>query len=344
MTTFHDFRSDTVTRPSPEMRAAMAGAEVGDDVYGDDPTVNELESEAANLLEKQAALFTPSGTQANLLAIVTHCQPGDEYLVGQDAHTFKYEGGGAAIVGAVAAQPIEFEEDGTLDLEKLAAKVKPDDFHHPRTRLLCLENTNANRVLPVDYLARARAFADAYGLRVHLDGARLFNAAVAAGVHVREMARHADSVTVCLSKGLGAPVGSLLCGPADFIARARRWRKVLGGGMRQAGILAAAGLFALRHNVERLHEDHENAAFLAQHLRTIPALEVLPHSAQTNMVFVRLPEPGGSARMQELATFLHARGIRIAPSNPLRLVTHLDVPRPACEALAAAMREFFERI
>lgn len=341
MQNFDDFRSDTVTRPSPEMRSVMMQAEVGDDVFGDDPTVNRLEETAARMLGKESAMFLPSGTQSNLVAIVTHCQPGDEYLTGQEAHVYKYEGAGAAIVGGIAAQPIDFEEDGTLDLEKLADHIKPDDFHHPRTRLFCLENTNANRVLSVDYLEQAAKFAHAHGLALHLDGARLFNAAVAAGVSARDMARHADSVTVCLSKGLGAPVGSLLCGPADFIVRARRWRKVLGGGMRQAGILAAAGLFALERNIERLREDHENAAFLAQQLREIAAIEVLPHSAATNMVFVRWPGKDGGAIMEKLAAFLHARGILIAPSNPLRLVTHMDVSREACGRLAQAMAEFF---
>lgn len=340
-TILYDFRSDTVTRPSATMRNIMAQAEVGDDVFGDDPSVNQLEETAARILGKEAALFVPSGTQSNLVAILTHCQPGDEYLTGQDAHVFKYEGGGAAIVGGVTAQPIDFEEDGTLDLDKLATYIKPNDFHHTRTRLLCLENTNANRVLSVQYLARAADFAHAYNLAVHLDGARLFNAAIAAKVNVADMAQYADSVTICLSKGLGAPVGSLLCGRTDFIVRARRWRKVLGGGMRQAGILAAAGLYALTHNVARLHEDHENAAFLANQLRTLTAIEVLPYSAITNMVFVRDPQKNGIARMQELATFLQQRNILIAPSNPLRIVIHLDVPRIACERLAQAMMDFF---
>lgn len=340
-TILYDFRSDTVTRPSDAMRNIMAQAQVGDDVFGDDPSVNQLEETAALILGKEAALFLPSGTQSNLVAILTHCQPGDEYLTGQDAHVFKYEGGGAAIVGGVTAQPIDFEEDGTLDLDKLAAHIKPDDFHHTRTRLLCLENTNANRVLSVQYLARAADFARTYNLAVHLDGARLFNAAIAAKVNVADMAQYADSVTVCLSKGLGAPVGSLLCGRTEFIVRARRWRKVLGGGMRQSGILAAAGLYALTHNVARLHEDHENAAFLAHQLRTLTAIEVLPYSAITNMVFVRDPQKNGIARMQELAVFLKQRNILIAPSNPLRIVTHLDVPRVACERLAQAMMEFF---
>ncbi|MCW5622370.1 MAG: low-specificity L-threonine aldolase, partial [Burkholderiales bacterium] len=259
-----DLRSDTVTRPTPGMRAAMAAAEVGDDVYGEDPTVNRLEVLAAGLLGKEAALFVPTGTQSNLLGVMAHCERGDEYLVGQQAHTYKYEGGGAAVLGSIQPQPLEFEPDGSLDLERAAAAIKPDDSHFARTRLLCLENTQGGKVLALDYLERAHAFARAHGLGLHLDGARLFNAAVEQGVPVGEIARWFDTVSVCLSKGLGAPVGSVLCGSAGHIAKARRWRKVLGGGMRQAGVLAAAGIYALENHIERLAEDHANARRLAR--------------------------------------------------------------------------------
>lgn len=338
-----DFRSDTVTRPTPAMRRAMLDAEVGDDVFGDDPTVNRLEETGARMLGKEAALFASSGTQTNLLALLTHCARGDEYLVGQDAHTYKYEGGGGAVFGAIQPQPIEFEPDGTLDLAKLEAKIKPDDFHHPRTRLLCLENTQGGKVLPLDYQERAAAFARAHGLAIHLDGARIFNAAVRDGVNVAELAGFYDTVSVCLSKGLGAPVGSLLCGPADFIHRARRWRKVLGGGMRQAGMLAAAGLFALEHHVARLRDDHENAAWLAVALRGVRHVEVLPRSGETNMVFARLLDPHPAARAEGLERFLQERGVLISDRHPLRLVTHLDVDREACARLVEGVRAFQER-
>lgn len=311
-----DLRSDTVTRPSPAMREAMARADVGDDVYGEDPTVNALETRAAALLGFDAALFVASGTQANLCALLSHCQRGDEYIAGHSAHTYRFEGGGAAALGAIQPQPIPFEPDGTLDLDAVGAAVKPDDYHFARTRLLCLENTQSGKPLPMDYFPRARAFCDARGLSLHLDGARLFNAAVACGVEAVDIARHVDSVAFCLSKGLGAPAGSLLAGDADFVRSARRWRKVLGGGMRQAGILAAAGLFALEHHVERLGEDHERAAHLAEGLRGIAdgayAAGIVCH---TNMVFV-----GPDLATREAA--LLERGVCIEGE---RWVLHLDI-------------------
>ena len=333
---FKDFRSDTVTKPSTAMRKAMAEAEVGDDVYGDDPTVNRLEEFGAEMLGKEAALYASSGTQTNLLALLTHCGRGDEYIVGQEAHTYKFEGGGAAVFGSIQPQPIEFEPDGSLDLAKIEAKIKPIDIHHAVTKLLCLENTQGGKVLSLDYQAKAAEFARKKGLALHLDGARIFNAAVKLKVEVREIAKHYDTVSVCLSKGLGAPIGSLLCGRADFLKRARRWRKVLGGGMRQAGIVAAGGIYALERNVARLAEDHENAAFLTAELAGTPGLEVLPRSGETNMVFVRL----ASGAVAELAAFLKGRGILVNERNPLRIVTHLDVNREAAKALAAGIRDF----
>ena len=253
-----DLRSDTVTRPTPDMLKAMNEADLGDDVFDDDPTVDQLEALAAETLGKETSMFVPSGTQSNLAALMTHCGRGDEYLVGQQAHTYLFEGGGGATLGCLQPQPIDQEPDGTLDLEKLAALIKPDDYHYARTRLLCLENTTWGKVLPQDYLAAAKSFADEHGLALHLDGARIFNAAVAQGISASEVAAPFDSVSACLSKGLGCPVGSVLAGPADFVKEARRWRKMLGGGMRQSGILAAAGIHALQNHVDRLTEDHEH--------------------------------------------------------------------------------------
>ena len=236
-------------------------------MYGEDPTVNRLEAELAKRLGFAAALFVPTGTMSNLLGLMAHCERGDEYIVGQQAHTYKYEGGGAAVLGSIQPQPLEVQADGSLDLDQVAAAIKPDDFHFARTRLLALENTMQGKVLPLEYLARARRFTQEHGLQLHLDGARLYNAAVKLGVDAREITQYFDSVSVCLSKGLGAPVGSVLCGSRQLIGKARRLRKMVGGGMRQAGLLAAAGLYALDHNVERLADDHANAQFLAEGLR-----------------------------------------------------------------------------
>ena len=318
----HDFRSDTVTRPSAAMRAAMAEAPVGDDVFGDDPTVNRLQEMAAALLGKEAALFVPSGTQSNLIGLMSHCQRGDEYIVGQNAHCYRWEGGGAAVLGSIQPQPLDNQADGSLDLAAVEAAIKPDDPHFARTRLLALENTIGGKVLPLDYLEKAAALARRRGLAIHLDGARVFNAAVALGVPVGEIARHFDSVSVCLSKGLGAPVGSVLVGSAPFIAQARRWRKMVGGGMRQAGILAAAGIHALEHNVARLAEDHALAASIAAGLARHPEIRV--ESPQTNILFVELDSALGSA----LAAHLVQCGIGVVSlygGARLRLVTHLDV-------------------
>ncbi len=334
-----DLRSDTVTKPTGPMRAVMAAAEVGDDVYRDDPTVNRLEAYAAELLGFEAALFTASGTQANLAAILSHCGRGDEYIVGQVAHTYKYEGGGAAVLGSVQPQPIEFEPDSTLSLAKVEEKIKPVDVHFARTRLLCLENTQNGKALPLKYLAEAAGFARAKNLKLHLDGARLFNAAVKQQVAAREITHHFDSVSVCLSKGLGAPVGSLLCGESNFIEEARKWRKMTGGGMRQAGILAAAGLYALQHNILRLADDHGNAERLTEGLSQFPGLTVERNSAQTNMVFFQAP-PDITAR---LAAFLRERNILISPGKTTRLVTHLDVRAEDVDHILAQVGDFFER-
>lgn len=316
-----DLRSDTVTRPGPEMRRVMAQAEVGDDVFGDDPTVNSLEELASAMLGKEAGLFLPSGTQSNLCALLTHCGRGDEYIVGQQAHTYIYEGGGGAALGGIQPQPLDLETDGTLDLGKVEKLVKPDDFHFARTRLLCLENTTNGRVLPRDYGEQARAFVDRHGLRLHLDGARIFNAAVKSGQSAAGIAAPFDTVSICLSKGLGAPVGSILTGGADFIHEARRWRKVVGGGMRQSGLLAAAGIYALENHLERLADDHANAARLAAGLAAFEGCEIDPGTVQTNMIYVGFPPD----RLETFIAHLADNGILVYHSNPLRLVTHLDV-------------------
>lgn len=329
-----DLRSDTVTRPTAAMRQAMASAPVGDDVYGEDPTVNRLQELAAETLGTEAALFVSSGTQSNLLAIMAHCGRGDEYITGQTAHCYRFEGGGAAVLGSVQPQPLEFEPDATLNLDRVAALIKPDDPHFARTRLLCLENTHNGKVLPLDYLEKASNFTQRNGLALHLDGARLANAAVCLGVPLGEISRHFDSVSLCLSKGLGAPVGSLLAGSRELIATARRWRKMLGGGMRQAGILAAAGIIALEEGVERLAEDHANARRLADGLAEM-GLEVDPGQVQTNMVFLHLP----AEERQELADYLNERGILVSGRNSLRLVTHRDVSREDVDTVLAAVRK-----
>ena len=330
-----DLRSDTVTQPTPAMRQAMLAAELGDDVYGEDPTVTRLERRLAGDLGLEAGLFVPSGTMSNLLGLLAHCERGDEYLVGQQAHTYKYEGGGAAVLGSIQPQPIEMAADGSLDLDLVRSYIKADDFHFARTRLLALENTMHGKVLPLAYLGAARAFTREHGLALHLDGARLYNAAVKLGVPVREISQHFDSVSVCLSKGLGAPVGSVLCGDAALIAKARRWRKVVGGGMRQAGILAAAGLHVLDHQVERLAEDHAHAAQLGTALAEL-GYQVEP--VQTNMVYLALGDEAPA-----LQAFLAERGIRISPAARLRLVTHLDVSAADIEAVITAFSAYRRR-
>jgi threonine aldolase len=328
-----DLRSDTVTQPSPSMRAAMAAAPVGDDVYGDDPTVNRLQSVIAERFGFEDALFFPTGTQSNLAALMSHCGRGDEYLVGQDAHTYKYEQGGAAVLGSIQPQPLEHEAHGGIALARIAAAIKPDDLHFARTRLLALENTIGGRVLPAPYLAEVTAFAHGHGLRTHLDGARIFNAIVKSGLDERAAVAGFDSVSVCLSKGLGAPAGSVLLSSRDVIRTARRWRKALGGGLRQAGILAAAGLYALEHHVARLAEDHDNAQYFARQLSLL-GLHVDP--PQTNIFYVDI----AADHVAPLAAHLAQRGVRASIGTHTRLVTHLDVPRPRIDAALEAFRSY----
>ena len=332
-----DLRSDTVTKPSPGMRAAMANAEVGDDVYGEDPCVNALQERIAEMLGFEAAIFVTSGTQGNLIGVMTHCGRGDEYIVGQNAHSYRYEGGGAAVLGSIQPQPLLNQADGTLALADIEAAIKPDDPHYARTKLLALENTIGGKVLPFEYLREAKALAKSHGLALHLDGARLFNAAGGDRKRAREIVDGFDTVSVCLSKGLGTPAGSLLCGSREKIEAAHRWRKMLGGGMRQAGILAAAGLYALEHNIERLPEDHANAARLAAGLSGLPGIEVEPQC--TNMVFVRIPEE----RLPALESHLASRGIKAKLYPRTRLVTHLDVDRAMIETVTAAFADFLRR-
>ncbi|MGF1871726.1 low-specificity L-threonine aldolase [Photobacterium indicum] len=330
-----DFRSDTVTRPSASMLETMMKAPVGDDVYGDDPTVNDLEQWTAERHGFEAAIFCSSGTQANLLGLMAHCERGDEYLCGQQAHNYKFEGGGAAVLGSIQPQPIENEKDGSISIDKLKAAIKPIDPHFARTTLLSLENTINGKVLPLSYLKEAREFVNLHGLKLHLDGARVYNASVALEVDIKEVSQHFDSMTICLSKGLGAPIGSLLLGSHELIAKARRWRKVLGGGMRQAGILAAAGKIALTENVTRLADDHANARYLAEELAKVNGFSVNLEHVQTNMLFAKVDS---TINQQQLVDNLKEQGILFSAGNPMRLVTHLDISRADIDTFITALK------
>lgn len=320
-----DLRSDTVTKPCDEMRRVMASADVGDDVYGEDPTINELEAYAADLLGKEAALYCSTGTQSNLIGLMTHCGRGDEYIVGDHAHTFLYEGGGAAVLGSIQPQTIPLqphgETAGMMDLAAVEGAIKPDDVHYARTKLICLENTSSGYYLPQAYVQAVRSICDEHTLSLHLDGARLFNACIAQELSAADVAKAYDSVSICLSKGLGAPIGALLIGKADEIKEARRWRKMLGGGMRQAGIVAAAGLYALKSNVSRLADDHRNANTLANGLINIEGAHVDYTDRQTNMVHVSVDE-GFRARVTSLSK---EQGILLPGGLAMRLVMHLDI-------------------
>jgi threonine aldolase len=335
-----DLRSDTVTKPTPEMRAAMAAAEVGDDVFGDDPTINRLQEMAAEMVGKEAGLFVPSGTMGNLAAVLAHCGRGDEVILGNLGHTFLFEGGGIAALGGVHSYVLPTQPDGTLCLDDIRAAVRPDDVHAPVTRLITLENTH-NRcggvVLPVDYVDAVGALAREHGLKMHLDGARIFNAAAALKQPAARLAEPFDSVTFCLSKGLCAPVGSVLCGSADFIRQARRIRKHLGGGMRQAGILAAAGIVALEHMVNRLDEDHARAARLAEGLKKIPGMRMEHERPPTNMVFAALDD-SVPASASEVAQRLTKEGVLVGAVGPrrFRMVTHYWIDDTAVDRAVAA--------
>jgi threonine aldolase len=347
MTGVVDLRSDTVTRPTAGMCAAMAAAPLGDDVFGDDPSVNALQEKIAAMLGFEAALFVPTGTQSNLCAILSHCQRGDEYIVGQMQHCYRWEAGGGAVFGSVQPQPIDHQPDGTLALADIEAAIKPDDPHFARSRMLALENTLGGKLLPLAYIEQATELAKRKGLVRHLDGARLFNAAVAQAAQsggdvrgeARRIAQNFDSVSVCFSKGLGAPVGSALCGSREFVARARRVRKMAGGAMRQAGLLAAAASYALDHHVDRLAQDHALAQQLARGLDRLAGLKV--ETPQTNIVFVDLV---GAARerSKELLEHLAQNGVLATGLYRLRFATHLDVDAAGIERAVAAIRAFFK--
>jgi threonine aldolase len=331
-----DLRSDTVTQPTPTMREAMARAEVGDDVFGDDPTVNRLQDVCAERFGMEAGLFFPSGTQSNCAALMAHCQRGEEVIVGQEAHTYHYEAGGMAVLGSIQPQPLNNRPDGTLDLAEVEAAIKPDDAHFAITKLLALENTIGGKVITRAYLAEALALARRRKLSTHLDGARIFNASVKLGMPVKELCAGFDTVSVCLSKGLGTPAGTVLVGRKEVIARARRIRKMLGGTMRQVGILGAAGLYALEHNVERLAEDHANAERLGKGLAAL-GLKVDP--VQTNMVFAAIPNDSVAG----LKAHLEAHGVKALVGPRLRLVTHLDVDRAQVDRAVSVFGAFFQK-
>ncbi len=339
-----DLRSDTVTLPTPQMREAVAKAEVGDDVFGEDPTVNRLEEIAAERMDKEAALFVASGTMGNLVALLTHCGRGDEVMVGDKAHTFINEVGGMAALGGIHPRPIPNQPDGTLALEDIVAAIRGDNVHWPRTRLIALENTHNScdgSPLTPAYMRSVYDLAKSRGIKVHTDGARIFNAAVALGVPVTELTRHTDTISFCLSKGLSAPVGSLLCGPREYIAEARRNRKAVGGGMRQAGILAAAGIVALETMVDRLADDHANAKYLAENLADIPGIDLDPARVKTNIIYFSLRE-GLTAK--ELAERLAREGILIGPAGGkrIRVVTHYGIARADIDATIAAIKRAFK--
>lgn len=340
-----DLRSDTVTLPSPAMREAISQAELGDDVFGEDPTVNELERKVAQRLGKEAGLLVPSGTMGNLVSVLTHCGRGDEVILGDQSHTFYYEAGGISALGGIHPHTIPNQPDGTLHLEDIEAAIRPADVHFPPTRLICLENTHNRRggaVLGVDYTDAVADVADRHGLAVHLDGARIFNAAVALGVDVKDLVRGADSVSVCLSKGLAAPVGSVICATEEFIGRARRTRKIVGGGMRQAGIIAAAGIVALDQMVERIKEDHDNAARLARGLAALEGLAIDPGAVQTNLVYFQVNRKGLAA--SSLVGKLEAAGVRMLALGPdtIRAVTHYGISSDDIDASLETIERILE--
>lgn len=329
-----DLRSDTVTKPCKKMKEFMISVPLGDDVYKEDPTVNALEKKVAKLAGKEDALFVSSGTQSNLLALLSHCNRGDEYICGQDAHIYKYEAGGGAVVGSIQPQPIEFEKDASLYLKKVKEKIKEKDDHFARTKLLCLENTHHGQVLSLEYIKKASKFAKKNNLLIHLDGARVFNAVLELDLELKDITKHFDSVSLCLSKALGAPVGSVLCGSKEFIKEAKHYRKMLGGGLRQAGILAAAGIYALDNNVKRLKQDHELAKDLANKLKKLKGLKLV--SNHTNMLFLK------TKKEKELKEFLKQHGILISGYSKLRLVVHKDISKKDIDFVCDKFQEFFK--
>ncbi len=330
-----DLRSDTVTKPSKKMRNIIKNANVGDDVYGEDPSVIELENKIAKMAKKEAAVFVPSGTQSNLLALLSHCQRGDEYICGQEAHIFKYEAGGGAVVGSIQPQPIEFEKDASLDLQKVKSKIKPIDNHHARTKLLCLENTHNGKVLDLKYLEKASKFAKENNLLLHLDGARVFNAVVDLDINLSDITKYFDSVSICLSKGLGAPVGSVLTGSKEFIKEARHYRKMLGGGLRQSGLLASAGLYALENNIKDLKKDHKLAKLLTKNLKKIDEIKIV--SNDTNMLFIEVEDS------EKLVNYLKEKNILISGYGKLRIVLHRDISKKDIEKVIEVFKSYYTK-
>ncbi|MCR9256909.1 MAG: low-specificity L-threonine aldolase [Alphaproteobacteria bacterium] len=333
-----DYRSDTLTKPTPEMRRVMAEAEVGDDVYGEDPSIHALEQTAAAMLGKEAAVLFPTGTQSNLAAVMSHCGRGEEYIGARNSHIFSAEASGAAVLGSVSPHPVEINEIGTITTEGVEAAVRPDDPHHAISKLLCLENTVSGNAIPLDHMRALTDVARRHGLNTHLDGARFFNAVIGLGCGPDELAAPFDTISVCLSKGLGAPVGSVLVGRADLIKTARRTRKMLGGGMRQAGVFAATGTYALKNNVARLADDHARARRLADALRELNGLEVAPMDHQTNMVFITPHETDNAP----LRAHLREQGIVLSAQAPaIRMVLHLDIDDEGVDRTIEAFRAFY---
>ena len=344
-TDLSDFRSDTVTRPDQGMMAAIQNAELGDDVYGDDPTTNALEAKAAELMGKEAGLFMPTGTQSNLIGVMAHCGRGDEYIIGKNYHIYTYEAGGTAVLGSVFPCPLPVDARGALNPQDVIAAIKPDDSHSAISRLLCVENTVNGMVQSQDYMDQMASLAHDNGLKAHCDGARLMNAVVALGTTAKELVKGYDSVSLCLSKGLGTPAGSVLVGDEAFIHQARRLRKMLGGGMRQTGVLAAAGIYALDHNIDRLKDDHNRAKTLAEQLATIKGLRIDLDQVETNMLFIHFGDDDKSISdeaLGHLKSFMAERDCRISPGRRMRCVIHRDLDDQDCAKLASALAEFID--
>ena len=338
-----DFRSDTVTKPTASMMEAIATARLGDDVYGEDEATNNLEAYAADLFGKEAGLFVPSGTQSNLIGVMVHCNRGDEYIIGKRFHIYRYEAGGTSVLGSVFPHPLDTDLRGCLQLDDIQKAIKDDDSHFAITKLVCVENSSDGFAHDINYMNSIADLAHEHGLKAHCDGARIMNAAVSLGVNAKDLLEKYDTVSVCLSKGLGAPAGSILLGSETNIKQARRLRKMLGGGMRQAGILAAAGLHALTHHVDRLHEDHARAKILVSKLSQIDGIQVNPNHVETNMVFVRFGDDNISISdeaLGHLSQFMAERGVIILSERLMRLVIHLDIEDDHIDLLCTGIQEF----